>query len=324
MSVANRTIKIGTRGSALALTQTNMVRTALHAHHEGLQTEIVVIKTSGDWRPEQGETRLREEEGGKGQFAREIEQALLEGAIDCAVHSMKDMETALPPGLVIRHMLEREDPRDALLLHQRPGGQARTLDDLPQGATVGTASIRRQALLLRRRPDLKIVPFRGNVQTRIDKLRAGQVDVTLLALAGLRRLGLQEEADMILSPEDMLPAAGQGAVGIEARESDTQMLALLDPLSCRKTLLAVTAERAALAALDGSCHTPLGAWAQEDPEEPRALNMQLVIVSEDGAKSFAEEGSAQVSSVEEAEALGARLGHRLKERIPAGFAGLKS
>jgi hydroxymethylbilane synthase len=323
MSVTGRTIKIGTRGSALALTQTNMVRTALHAHHPDLKTEIVVIKTSGDWRPEQGETRLREDEGGKGQFAREIEQALLEGVIDCAVHSMKDMETTLPAGLVIRHMLEREDPRDALLLHQR-GSHVRTLDDLPQRATVGTASIRRQALLLRRRPDLKIVPLRGNVQTRIDKLQAGQVDATLLALAGLRRLGLQEKADMILPPEDMLPAAGQGAVGIEAREADTNMLDLLEPLSCRKTLLAVTAERAALAALDGSCHTPLGAWAQENPEKPGVLSMRLMIVSEDGAEAFTEEGSAEIFSPEEAEAFGAQLGHRLKKQIPAGFAGLKS
>ncbi len=301
-----KTVKIGTRGSKLALVQADMVAGALTA--QGAQVEIVRIETSGDWKPAQGETRLSEAEGGKGQFAKEIEAALLRGEIDCGVHSMKDMPSFLPEGLVIRHMLPREDARDAFL-----SNGAKTISDLPQGAVVGTSSLRRQAFVLARRPDLKVVPIRGNVPTRIEKLRAGQVDATLLALAGLRRLGLEKEISAVLDVAEMLPAAGQGAVGIEIRADDAEIAAFLDKLHCSKTGLCVHAERAALQVLDGSCHTPIGAHAVLDGDR---LMLQVDVASGDGRQFFKTEKTATVKTDADAEALGRMAGEDLKARVP--------
>jgi len=311
-------IKIGTRGSPLALKQVEMVKAALAQKCPDIQTQTVVIKTSGDWDPAQGEVRLSEKEGGKGQFAKEIEAALLAGEIDCAVHSMKDMDSHMPKGLILEHMLERDDSRDVLLVSKSAKiGQKKRLDILPEGAVIGTASVRRQAFLLARRPDLKIVPMRGNVQTRIDKLRKEQkVDATLLALAGLKRLGLEDEADVILDPEEMLPAAGQGAVGIELREKDSDILAIFSQISHGETVLRVLAERAALAVLGGSCHTPIGAHAMLQGDH---MHLRLQITALDGSQSYTEEGVYVVRNNEEARAFGRQLGHILKDKVPARF-----
>jgi hydroxymethylbilane synthase len=301
-----KTVKIGTRGSKLALVQADMVAQALKAL--GVTAEIVRIETSGDWKPAQGETRLSEVQGGKGQFAKEIEAALLRGEIDCGVHSMKDMPSFLPGGLIIRHILKREDARDAFLANG-----VKTIDELPHGAVVGTSSLRRQAFVLARRPDLKIVPIRGNVPTRIEKLRAGQVDATLLAMAGLKRLGLDHEISAVLEPADMLPAAGQGAVGIEIRAEDTALAEILDRLHCRESGLRVAAERAALQVLDGSCHTPIGAYAVLDG---RQLMLQVDVASGDGRQFFKTEKIAKVATDAEAAALGREAGEDLKARVP--------
>jgi hydroxymethylbilane synthase len=301
--------KIGTRGSKLALVQAHMVRDALASAHKNLPVEIVEIKTSGDWKPEQGETRLEENKGGKGQFAKEIEQALMAGAIDCGVHSMKDMESFPPAELSFAAMLPREDARDALL-------GAASIKDIKQGATIGSASVRRGALLLAQRPDLKIVPLRGNVPTRIEKLKAGQVDATLLALAGLKRLGLTDEIGAVLSYDEMLPAAGQGAVGIQIRRADKKTDALVGPLNHLPTYLCVTAERAVLAALDGSCHTPISAYAEMNGQE---MFLRGLVAGAGGRQVIREEARAQITGGKAAHDLGAQLGAKLREKLPEGF-----
>lgn len=302
-------LRIGTRGSKLALVQADMVEAALRAAHVGLEVEIVVIQTSGDWKPEHGETRLCEAAGGKGQFAHEIERAILTGEVDCGVHSLKDMPSVLPDGLVLRHTLKRADPRDALLAN----GAVRGLDDLAQGAVVGTSSLRRQAMLLARRPDLKIVTFRGNVPTRIEKLRAGQVDATILALAGLVRLGLEGEVAGILAPKDMLPAACQGIVGVEMRQNDSDTQRLFDAIHDRDTGFAAAAERAALEVLDGSCHTPIGAHAVLDQER---MILKVLVASPDGKQVFYDEQAGPVVDDASAARLGQVVGLRLRSRVP--------
>lgn len=332
MTASLQKIRIGTRGSPLALTQTNMVRTALSVVAPDIDIETVIIKTSGDWRPEQGEVRLSTEAGGKGQFAKEIEEALLAEAVDCAVHSMKDMETRLPRGLTIPVMLPREDARDALLLSDPlrevlAGKQAwadtdtemkadlsgGALDILPEGATVGTASVRRQAFLLAKRPDLNVVPLRGNVQTRIEKVRAGQVDATFLAVAGLNRLNLTHEIDLVLDVEDFLPAAGQGAVGVEVLYNNKSSLAFISQLNCPATLLCVSAERAALSVLDGSCHTPIGAYATLDGDD---MFLRISVAALDGSEVYCAEVNESVRDVEYAVKTGASLAEKLKADIP--------
>lgn len=293
-----------------------MVRSALLAIRPTLETELVIITTSGDWRPEQGETRLSSEAGGKGQFAKEIEQALMSGDIDIAVHSMKDMESFLPDALTIPWMLPREDARDAMILSpalQEAGIQS--LDALPHGAVIGTASVRRGAFLLSRRPDLKIVPFRGNVQTRLDKLKAGQVDATLLAVAGLNRLGLEKEISFVLSEEEMLPASAQGAVGIECRKDRLTELFFISQISDEKTVICSMSEREVLRALDGSCNTPIGAYATLD--EHGALHLQAALCSLDGTYTLKLEEKAHVTTLEQAIALGAKLGADIKSRAPS-------
>jgi hydroxymethylbilane synthase len=249
-------LRLGTRGSPLARLQTDLVRAALAAAHPELQAEgaleVVVIRTTGD----QVTDRPLAAIGGKGLFCKEIEAALFDRRIDLGVHSMKDLPTWLPDGLTIAAMLPRADPRDVLISRARAG-----LDGLPEGAVVGTASLRRQAQLLARRPDLKVVNFRGNVGTRLAKLEAGEVDATLLARAGIDRLGL-DVPHVVLAPEEMLPAVGQGAIGLECRADDAPLIACLAAVDHAPTSLCVAAERAMLDVLDGTCHTPIGAFAE--------------------------------------------------------------
>jgi hydroxymethylbilane synthase len=294
-----------------------MVESALSEKFPDLQTERVIITTSGDWKPEDGEVRLSERAGGKVQFAKEIEEALLAGEIDCAVHSMKDMDTNLPDGLVIDHMLPREDVRDCLLFSNSLSENGRfSLDDIPQDSVVGTVSVRRGAFLLSQRPDLKITPFRGNVQTRIEKVRSGQVDMTMLAMAGLKRLGIESEADVVLEVEDMLPAAAQGAVGVEVRAGDEGSMSIFSRISDEETVFCVKAERAALRALDGTCHSPIGAYAVIDGDE---MWLRVRVSSVDGVQNFEDEIRGQVKSIEDAQALGTEIGMRMKKVVPAGI-----
>ena len=250
-------LRIGTRGSPLALAQAHETRDRLAAANDAFAApdaiEIVVIQTSGDKFQSGPLTEL----GGKGLFTKEIEDALLSETIDIAVHSMKDVPSILPDGLDITCLLPREDPRDAFLSAAAP-----SLAALPKGAVVGTASLRRKAILLNRRPDLQVTPIRGNVNTRMRKLADGEVDATLLAMAGLKRLGKADAATEILTPEDMLPAVCQGAIGIECRTGDDATRALLEPINDAPTGRRVAAERALLAGLDGSCRTPIAALAE--------------------------------------------------------------
>jgi hydroxymethylbilane synthase len=248
-----RPLRIGTRGSPMALAQTGMVRDQIVAANPGLQTEIVVVNTVADRILD----RPLSEIGGKGLFTKELEQALYAESVDVAVHSMKDVETWLPDGLVIACILERDDPRDAFLSHKASG-----FAELAAGARVGTSSLRRAAQVLMRRPDLRIVPLRGNANTRMRKLEEGTCDATLLALCGLERLGMADMARSVLSVDEMLPAVAQGALGIECREADADVRALLAPLVSARATAELAAERGLLAELDGSCRTPIAALAR--------------------------------------------------------------
>ncbi|SMF66910.1 hydroxymethylbilane synthase [Azospirillum oryzae] len=301
-------LRIGTRGSPLALAQAHETRDRLIAAHPHLAApgaiEIVVFKTTGDRILD----RTLAEAGGKGLFTKELEEALFDGRADLAVHSMKDVPTQLPDGLEIATLLPREDPRDAFFA--RSGGG---LADLPAGAVVGTAGLRRQAQVLELRPDLKIFPLRGNVQTRLSKLDAGEVDATLLALAGLRRLGLTDRITAVLEPETMLPAVAQGAIGIEIRSDDDATRALLAPLNCAETMVRVTAERALLAALDGSCRTPIAALAMLDGDD---LHLRAKVLSTDGRIIFRAERRGKAA---EAESLGAAAGAEIRAQLPPDF-----
>ena len=258
MPDAKSPLKIGTRGSPLALAQAYETRTRLMAAH-GLPEdafEIVVIKTTGDDRALIDADRPLKEVGNKGLFTKEIEEAMVAGRIDIAVHSMKDMPTEQPEGLVLDCFLPREDTRDAFV-----SPAAASIADLPQGAVVGSSSLRRRAQLANRRPDLKLVEFRGNVQTRMKKLEGGVAAATFLAMAGLNRLGLSHIARSAIEPEDMLPAVAQGAIGIERRITDARAEALVAAIHHPPTGQRLTAERAFLAALDGSCETPIAGLA---------------------------------------------------------------
>lgn len=269
-------VRIGTRGSPLALWQANEVRRRLGEAHPELADDdavhIEIIRTSGD-RLQQG---TLSDVGGKGLFTKEIEEAMLAGTIDIAVHSMKDVPTWFPDGLTIDCLLPRADPRDALIA---PG--AETIADLPAGITVGTASLRRKALLLHRRPDLTVVPLRGNVDTRLGKVSAGEVDATFLAVAGLDRLGRDDVGARPVSAEEMLPAVCQGVVGIERRIDDDRIAALLEPLNDDEAALSSSAERTLLAGLDGSCRTPIAALAEIDGND---MYLRTAIVRPDGSE----------------------------------------
>jgi hydroxymethylbilane synthase len=285
----------------MALCQAGLVRDRLCEAHAELAAEkaveIVPIRTTGD----RVQTRRLAEIGGKGLFTKEIEEALLHGRIDVAVHSLKDMETRLPAGLEIGCILPRDDPRDVLVSR---GGI--TLGQLPKGARVGTASLRRTAQLLRVRPDLAIAPIRGNVGTRLDKLAAGGIDALVLALCGLERLGKSDVASEILPPEQMLPAVGQGALAVECRADDAEVKRLLAPLNDAASAACVAAERAMLAALDGSCRTPIGGLATIRGER---LMLDGLLLSEDGK---AERRGHSEGAIDDAVEIGTALGLRLK------------
>ncbi len=304
---AHSPLRIGTRGSPVALAQAHETRGRLAAAHPALAEagaiEIVVIKTTGD----RIQDRTLAEAGGKGLFTKEIEEALAEGAIDLAVHSMKDVPTWLPDGLEISCLLPRVDARDAWFSASGLG-----LDALPAGAVVGTASLRRAAQVLMRRPDLRVVPLRGNVGTRLAKLAAGEVAATLLALAGLIRLGLTDGVTAILDPGVMLPAVAQGAIGIECRSRDENTRALLAPLGCRETAARVSAERALLAVLDGSCRTPIAAHAVADGVG--GLLLEGLVLRPDGSESFLARRRGPVAAAAE---LGREVGLELKAVLPA-------
>lgn len=309
--MTDKTLKIGTRGSPLALVQANMVKDALEQAHSDLKVEIVVIQSKADWKPEEGEKPLCEENGGKGLFASEIEEKIAAGTVDCGVHSLKDMASFLPEGLVIKHYLSRADVRDVLI-----SVKYNSISNLPAGCVVGTCSLRRASLVLSHNSTVEIVPFRGNVQTRLDKVREGKVDATLLAKAGLDRLGLDVPEAHIIEPEDMLPACGQGIVCIETREDDTHTQRLLDAISCIPTSYCAIAEREILRMLDGSCHTPIGAYAVL---EGNRLYLRGLVASNDGGKIYRDEYRAKVTNTDEALAVGQIVGQRLKDVVPEGF-----
>lgn len=296
-------MKLGSRGSPLALAQSHLVA-AMMASSSGKSAAdfpIETFMTSGD----RIQGRLQEQ-GGKGLFTKELDEALLDGRIDAAVHSMKDLPTRMPAGIVLACVPAREDQRDAFI-----ATRAKSLMDLPAGATVGTASLRRQAQTLHARPDLKVEILRGRVETRLAKIESGAFDATYLALAGLKRLGLERHAASIVDAEKMPPAPGQGALAITARADDAKTLALLRPLNIVEHAVTTTAERAFLEALDGSCRTPIAALA-------RIANGTLSFLGEvltpDGQHCWRRSGSAALDAdpVAAARALGLRLGAEIK------------
>lgn len=304
-----KSLRIGTRGSPLALAQTRMTRAALARAHGVTEDHfpIEIIKTTGD----QIQDRPLSEAGGKGLFTKELDSALIAGAIDFAVHSSKDLPTYLPAEIVIAGFLPREDPRDAWI-----GRDGLTIDSLPPGAVVGTASLRRAAQVKRKRPDLRTALLRGNVETRLRKVKDGEIDATLLALAGLKRLGLAEHATVLLPLVDFPPAAGQGAIGITARSDDAETRTALEPLLDAPTAQALAAERAFLTALDGSCRTPIAGLARIESDR---LSFYGEVLKADGSETWKvrREGRAM-----DAARLGADAGKEIMLRLPHGVAGL--
>ncbi len=292
-------LRLGTRGSPLALVQARETRALLARVHAIApeRIEIRVIKTSGDMIRD----RALSEAGGKGLFTKEIERALCDGEVDVGVHSSKDMPTLLPDGLVLSAFLEREDVRDALI-----SPKAASIAALPQGAVVGTAALRRQAQLKHLRPDLQTVLFRGNVETRLRKIAEGEADATLLAVAGLKRLGLIDHASAILSEDDFLPAIGQGAICLETRGDDAGTSRLVAGIDHRDTHQALRLERAFLAVLDGSCRTPIAGLAQVEGER---ISFRGQILKPDGSTMHE---TWRRGSVDEAEALGRSAGAELR------------
>ena len=304
-----KSLRIGTRGSPLALAQTRMTR-ALLAQAHGVSEDhfpIEIIKTTGD----QIQDRPLSEAGGKGLFTKELDSALIAGAIDFAVHSSKDLPTYLPAEIVIAGFLPREDPRDAWI-----GRDGLTINALPEGAVVGTASLRRAAQVKRKRPDLRTTLLRGNVETRLRKVKDGEIDATLLALAGLKRLGLAGHATALLPLDDFSPAAGQGAIGITARSDDSETRSALEPLLDVATAQALAAERAFLTALDGSCRTPIAGLARVDGDR---LSFFGEVLRADGGETWQvrREGRAIDAAL-----LGADAGKEIILRLPHGVAGL--
>jgi len=289
--------RIGTRGSALALWQARSIAQALR-EATGIEPEIVIIKTSGDKFQEKSFSQM----GTKGVFIKELEDALLGERIDLAVHSMKDVPTELPAGLTIAAIGKREDVRDALL-----SSSGATLVSLTQNARVGTSSLRRQSQLLYKRRDLQMLELRGNVDTRIEKLKRGDYDAIVLAKAGLDRLGLSGNISEVLPHDVSLPAAGQGAIGIEARAGDADTLRALAALEHFETRCAVTAERAALAGLGGGCQVPIGAWGRI---ENGKLALDVAVLSPDGRQRICEKDTGLPA---EAEAMGRRVAEKLRE-----------
>jgi hydroxymethylbilane synthase len=303
---SNILFTLGTRGSPLALVQANETRRLLAAAQGWDETAIAlaVIRTSGDLIQD----RPLAEAGGKGLFTKEIDDALIEGRIDAAVHSAKDLPTRLPPGVTIAAFLEREDIRDALI-----SALADSIAALPQGARLGAASLRRQAQARRIRPDLRIELLRGNVETRLRKVETGAIDATLLALAGLKRLGLAGRARAVLDLAAFPPAVGQGAIALTARADDPRTAAALARINHRDTMTAVTAERAFLAELEGSCRTPIAGYARL---ENGLLVLTGEVLREDGSETF---DVSRAGGPSEAARLGAEAGRDLAARLPPGL-----
>jgi hydroxymethylbilane synthase len=297
---------IGTRGSPLALAQAHEVQGRLARAHDVAAERIAikVIRTSGD----AIQDRALSEAGGKGLFTKEIEEALLAGHIDLAVHSSKDVPTFLPDATWLSAFLPREDPRDAFI-----SPTAASLQDLPAGAVVGTASLRRQAMVLRLRPDLKVSVMRGNVETRLRKLAAGEADATLLALAGLKRLGLEAKATRIFEIDEFLPAVGQGAIAIESRRDDERINAFVKAIGDAEAEVALTAERSFLALLDGSCRTPIGGHCRVSGER---IHFSGLIISPDGREEY---GTTREGLRADAAAIGADAARELRERAGEKF-----
>jgi len=303
--------RIGTRGSPLALAQAyetrdNLIEAFPELGAEGA-IEIAVIKTTGD----KIQDRALMEIGGKGLFTKEIDDAMLDGDIDIAVHSMKDVPTWMPDGIHLPCMLKRQDVRDAFI-----SNKADSLWDLPQGAVVGSASLRRQSQILARRPDLEVVTFRGTVQTRLKKLEAGDVDGTMLAAAGLNRLGMEQHITETLDAEDFIPAVGQGAIGITCMIDSARANDALAALNHEQTMIRVTAERAFLAVLDGSCRTPIAAHAWYDGDT--TLQFHGLVAKPDGSEvhEVTRQGPANVVA---AQSMGSDAGHELKGQIGPDF-----
>ncbi len=304
--MSHKPLRIGTRASALALWQARHVEALLRAQPGAPPVELVHIKTEGDI---QSEVPLWQV-GGRAFFTKEIDRALLEGTVDLAVHSLKDLSTQLEAGLVLAATLKRADARDAFLSHG-----SESLAQLPAGARIGTSSLRRRAFLARIRPDLEHVELRGNVPTRVERLRRGDYDAIILAAAGLARLNLSQHVSQLLAPEDFPPAVSQGIIGLCARANDAATLRWLVPLDDRESRLAATAERALLRRIEGGCQVPLGALATVTD---RLLRLEATVCALDGSQSVSARGAAP-ASVEEATALGQRVGDELLARGAAAL-----
>ena len=289
-------LRIGTRASKLALKQSEWVKGKIEATHPDINVDLIRIKTTGDKILDSPLSKI----GGKGLFVKEIEDALLEKRVDLAVHSMKDVPAELPDRLVLSTFPKREDPADALISF---GGQ--TLDQLPRGATVGTSSLRRGAQLLHARPDIELVPLRGNVDTRLRKLESGDLHAIILAAAGLKRLGLSSRITQTLSFDQVLPAVGQGALGIEVRRDDEQTVNLLHFLDHKATRIAVTTERAFLKELEGGCQVPIAGLAQLDEDK---LSFEGMVAELDGSRILREK---IIGTKDQAEEIGITLARRL-------------
>jgi hydroxymethylbilane synthase len=307
--MARPLLRIGTRGSALALAQAAELRQRLAQAHAELAApdaiETVTIRTTGDKLGDRSLAAL----GGKGLFTKELEEALIAGTIDCAVHSAKDLPSLLPPGLALVCHLPREDPRDAFF-----SLKAASLAALPPGAVVGTSSPRRHAQVLHARPDLRVVPLRGNVDTRLAKLAAGAIDATLLAVAGVKRLGMADRITRIMPSDEILPAVAQGAIGIESRAGDARVRRYLDALDDRATAACVTAERAVMAAIEGSCRTPMAALAELGADD--VLSLRALIIRPDGSECLT---AARQGAPSAAAMLGSAAGEELRRRGGPGF-----
>jgi hydroxymethylbilane synthase len=300
---SGKPLRLGTRGSKLALAQVELVRNGLQSR-AGIACEVIQVKTTGD----RIQDRPLADSGGKGLFTKELEEALLRGEIDAAIHSMKDVPTALPPGLSIGAVLKREDPRDAFL-----SLKARTLGELENGARVGTSSVRRVAQLGRARKDAVPVLLRGNIDTRLRKLENGEYDAIILAVAGLKRIGLEDRITAFLQGPEWLPALGQGIVGIEVREDDVRTRAAIGTLDDEATAVSIACERAFQEALDGSCRTPIAGLATLDG---RALRFRGEVLSPDGSESAVNEFETVLGDEMRSEAgrAGRLAGQRLKPR----------
>ncbi len=310
-----KSFRLGTRGSPLALIQAQLVRDELlrarDSAHQDCEIEIVPIRTTGDWKPSDKEQSFLDLGGTKGLFTKEIEEALFSGMIDCAVHSMKDVAIHGPEGLAFAAILERADPRDALLSPIAP-----RLEDLPKGARIGTSSLRRRAQLLAVRPDLTIVPLRGNVDTRLRKLAADEADATILAVAGLSRLGVLDRAASIFETKVMLPSAAQGCLGLQTRADDAEMYAWARRVNHAPSETCALCERVLLEVLDGSCRVPIAALATIN--EVERLHLDALVARPDGTCVIRREKEGVATDFE---SIGRALGQSIKADVPPDFFG---